>query len=285
MNVTKAVITAAGRTQRNLPLQALVDRDGAEKSALGIIVEEAVSAGIEEICVVVCPGDEEAYAAAAGSLAGKLLFVHQTAPLGYGHALFQARDFTAGQPFLHLVSDHLYLSTAAESCARQLVEAARAQSCAVSAVQATRETMLPYYGTVGGGRVAGHKRLYEIERVIEKPTPTEAEQSLIVPGLRAGHYLCLFGMHVLTPAVMDLLAQAIDQAQGAKVDLSSSLDRLAARERYLALEVQGLRYNLGVRYGALITQLALALHGRDREEVLAQLVELLAARERLEAAR
>ena len=43
--------------------------------------------------------------------------------------------------------------------------------------------------------------------MIEKPTPTEAEQRLIVPGLRAGHYLCFFGMHVLTPAVMELLGE------------------------------------------------------------------------------
>ena len=41
VNITKAVITAAGRNQRTLPLQTLVDRDGARKSVLGIIVEEA----------------------------------------------------------------------------------------------------------------------------------------------------------------------------------------------------------------------------------------------------
>ena len=51
--------------------------------------------------------------------------------------------------------------------------------------------------------------LYEIETVLEKPTPTEAEQQLLVPGLRAGHYLCLFGMHVLTPAVMEILGQLV----------------------------------------------------------------------------
>ena len=78
----------------------------------------------------------------------------------------------------------------------------------MSAVQATRESLLPYYGTVGGRRVPGRQDLYEIEDVIEKPTPTEAEQRLIVPGLRAGHYLCFFGMHVLTPAVMEILGAA-----------------------------------------------------------------------------
>ena len=53
MKLKKAVITAAGKSQRSLPLQTLIDRDGAQKSALCIILEEALSAGISEICLVV----------------------------------------------------------------------------------------------------------------------------------------------------------------------------------------------------------------------------------------
>jgi UTP--glucose-1-phosphate uridylyltransferase len=34
MHVRRAVITAAGRGQRELPLQTLLDRDGQEKHAL-----------------------------------------------------------------------------------------------------------------------------------------------------------------------------------------------------------------------------------------------------------
>ena len=74
-------------------------------------------------------------------------------------------------------------------------------------MQATRESLLPYFGAVGGRRLPGGQDLYRVETVIEKPTPTEAEQHLVVPGLRAGHYLCFFGMHVLTPAVMEILGR------------------------------------------------------------------------------
>ena len=141
--------------------------------------------------------------------------------------------------------------------------------------------MLPYYGAVCGCPVAGRPGLYQIERVLEKPTPTQAEQELIVPGLRAGHYLCLFGMHVLTPAVMDLLGEAVAAAQAADphapVMLSPTLEQLAKQERYLALELDGTRYNVGVKYGMLMAQLALALRGSDREEILARLCELLAS--------
>jgi UTP--glucose-1-phosphate uridylyltransferase len=279
MDVRKAVITAAGRDQRALPLQTVVDRDGVEKKALEILVEEAVLAGAEEVAVVVAPGDDAAYRGAAGGYASRVQFVVQAEPRGYGDAILTARGFTAGQPFLHMVGDHLYRSRGKARAAQQVTEAARAERCAVSAVQPTRETMLTYYGAVGGRRVPQKADLYEIETVLEKPTPTEAEQSLLVPGLRAGFYLCFFGVHVLTPAVMELLAARAEAARpGEAVALSPVLAELARRERYLALEVDGQRYNIGVKYGLLTAQLALALDGVDREKVLAQIVDLLAQR-------
>ena len=272
MRVRKAVITAAGRNQRALPLQTLVDRDGAEKPLLSILAEQALAANVEEICVVVWPGDEARYAEAAGKLAPSLRFVQQPEPRGYGHAIWCAREFTGGDPFLHIVGDHLYVSSAAAGSAQRLVELAQAESCSVSGVQATRESLLPRFGAVAGRRVSGRSDLYRVETVLEKPTPTEAEQRLLVSGMRAGYYLCFFGMHVLTPRVMDLLDS------GAR-SLSAALAELARHEQYLALEDDGRRYDLGQRYGVLVAQLALALHGPDRAQVLAQILELMADRE------
>lgn len=280
MRIRKAVITAAARGQNLLPLQTLVDRDGVQKYALRIILEEAISSGVEEVCLVVRPGDQAAYAAAAGDLASRLEFVEQDEPSGYGHALHCANAFVGSDPFLHLVSDHLYVSRDTSRCARQLVQIAETESCSVSGVQSTRESVLTEYGAIGGRRVPGRNRLYEVEEVLEKPTPTEAEQKLIVPGLRQGHYLCFFGMHVLTPTVMELLGEQISRAgAGRNVQLSPALAALARKERYLAHEVDGVRYNIGVRYGLLVAQLALALDGNDRDEILSQLVELLASRD------
>jgi UTP--glucose-1-phosphate uridylyltransferase len=59
--------------------------------------------------------------------------------------------------------------------------------------------------------------------------------------------------------------------------LSPALARLSRRERYLAAELRGRRYDIGEKYGLLTTQLALALEGRDRDDVLSSLVDLLAA--------
>jgi UTP--glucose-1-phosphate uridylyltransferase len=275
MQVKKAVITAAGERQRRLPLQTLVDRDGVERTVLAILVDEILSAKIEQICVVVRPGDEAAYADAVPEHRSLLRFVPQDEPRGYGDALYRARSFVGEDAFLHLVGDHVYLSTGRGSCAAQLVQVAEAESCAFSAVRATHERLLTSFGVVGGQPVAGRPGLYRVDSVLEKPTPTVAEQRLIVPGMRAGHYLAFFGMHVLTPSVLKIIERLLASSQ--RATLSDALAELAKHEPYLALQVNAERYDLGATYGLLTSQLALALTGRDRNEVLSMMVGLLAS--------
>ncbi len=279
MKVNKAVITIAGKGQRTLPLQMLIDRDGQEKSVLAIILEEVVAAGVDEIGLVIRPGDEAALTAVAGDHAGRLQFVLQERPLGYGHAIHCARDFVGDDGFLHLVGDHIYISRGEERCAKHLVRVAEREGCSVSAVQSTREHLLPYFGVVGGQRVAQRQNLYRVDTVLEKTTPTEAEQKLIVPGQRAGHYLCFFGMHVLSATIMGVLDKLLGVGEPNRVWLSQAIHQLAQREQVLALAKQDWRYDLGAKYGVMMAQMALAMSGQDRNLVLSQLVELMALRE------
>jgi UTP--glucose-1-phosphate uridylyltransferase len=278
VKIRKAVLTAAAQNQRALPLQTVIDRDGEEKPVLAVLIEQILLARVDEICVVVWPGDETRYAHAVEKHLGHVHFVAQPEPRGYGYAVWCARDFLTGEPFLHLVGDHLYVTDGGGAPAERLLEVARTEECSVSGVQVTREGLLPNFGAVGGRRVPGRQGLYRVETVLEKPTPTEAEQKLAVPGLRAGHYLCFFGMHVFTPVAIELLGRQVS-AGSARVSLSAALGELARHEQYLAIEEPQRRYDIGARYGLLTAQLALALSGRDRVEVLAQLVELLAGRQ------
>ena len=279
MLVKKAIITAAARSQRALPLQTLIDGDGNEKSLLRILIEQSLAAGVEEIAVVVCPGDETPYAQGAGPHASLVRFIPQLEPRGYGHAIHCARSFTNGDAFLHMVGDHLYVSTASKPSAQRLVELAQKEQCSVSGVHLTRESLLSRYGTVGGRRVSPRSDLYRVDTVIEKPTPTEAEQRLLVSGIRAGYYLCFCGIHVLTPTVMDILDRMLAVSSDTRVTLVDALVVLARQEQYFAIEDEGRRYDLGAPFGLLIAQLALALNGRNRSEVLSQMLELLADRE------
>ena len=276
MKIRKAVITAAGDEHSNLPLQSVVDRDGQQGTVLRRTLDEVVAAGIEKIAIIVRPGQSAPYLSAAGNHASRLVFFEQHDPRGYGDAILRSADFVQDEAFLHLVSDHLYVSRSNQSCAAQLCTVAAANECSVSAIQPTRENEIIFFGTVGGTPVAKHDRLYDVSTVVEKPTPTIAEQELVVAGQRAGYYLCLFGMHVLTPGLFDLLRQDLAESPaGSSIDLTSSLNQLAQRERYLALEMDGTRYDISYRYGLLLAQLAIALRGKDRDLILTELVHHL----------
>lgn len=277
MRVRKAVLTAAAPYQRRLPLQTLIDADGVEKPLLRILLEEILATSVEEVAVITHPGDEAAYAQSVGELGRGIRFIPQEQARGYGHAVYCAASFVGNDPFLHLVGDHVHVARQNTCCAKTLVAVAETESCTVSAVLPTRESQLSQYGAVRGQRVSGRPGLYRIDTVLEKPTPTQAEQHLTVSGLRAGFYLCFFGMHVLTPAVMEILGRQL--ANGERTTLSSALAQLARQEQYLALETQSSRYDAGAPYGLLTAQMALALSGKDRELVLAQLLELLAQRQ------
>ena len=308
MKVRKAVITAAARGERLYPVAdtiqkamlPVIDVDGLHKPVIQIIAEEALSSGIEEICIICAPGDGERYLSAFGSLRDNLVksykgsdwakdeaekidnllsriqFAEQSEPLGYGHAIYCAREFVGNEPFLLLLGDYLYVSDGAgKRCAAQLLELASQAECAVSAVNPTIEHQIGRYGTLTGKHVAGEVGIYQIDKIIEKPSLSTAELELQTPGLRAGYYLCFFGMHVLTPAVFEILEKHIAQG-GTNILLTPALQELAATEKYLALEVKGNRYDLSRRQGLLRAQVALGLAGEAHDETLTTMVELLA---------
>ena len=308
MKIKKAVITAAARGERLYPVAdtiqkamlPVIDTDGLHKPVLQIICEEAFASGIEEICIVCAPGDGERYLHAFTSLrenllrsykgidwakteadrldhlAGRLQFVEQAEPKGYGHAVLCAKAFVNNEPFLLLLGDYLYVSYLKNKrCAAQVVELASQEGCAVSAVNPTIEHQISRYGTLTGKHLPNQDGVYQIEQIIEKPSLSAAELELQTPGLRAGYYLCFFGMHVLTPAVFELLEKQLQNATQ-NIPLTPALQELAATGKYLALEVQGNRYDLSRKHGLLRAQIALGLAGEAHDETLTTLVELLA---------
>jgi UTP--glucose-1-phosphate uridylyltransferase len=149
------------------------------------------------------------------------------------------------------------------------------EGCAVSAVNPTIEHQVSRYGTLTGKHIPNQAGVYQIENIIEKPSLSVAELQLQTPGLRAGYYLCFFGMHVLTPAIFGLLDDAI-KTGSTNILLTPSLQALATQEKYLALEVKGNRYDLSRRHGLLRAQIALGLAGDAHDETLTTMVELLA---------
>jgi UTP--glucose-1-phosphate uridylyltransferase len=273
----KAIIPMAGASHRDLPLQHVTTGDGLTRHVVALHIEDLLAAGIEQIALVVRPGAAPLFQDLLARFGTAVVLIEQTEPRGFGDAVLCAEEWTGREPFLLQVCDHILISSADKSCAEQLIDVALREECTVSAVQVTSESQLPYFGVVGGRRAGGEDHLFAVETVIEKPSPTIAEQQCVVPGLRQGTYLGFFGIHALLPSVFDHLhARQAALSPGQHLGLTDSLALLLAHEKYRALEIHGHRIDLEGPFGLLRAQLALALHGPRREEVLELMLEEMA---------
>lgn len=307
--VRKAVITAAGMGTRHFPatqtiqkeMMPLVDRDGTTKPTIQIILEEARESGIEEFCIVISPHTENQFrnhfrglnavqetvfkgkgwaldeAQKLEDLGKRITYVVQEKQEGYGHAVYCAREFVGGEPFLLLLGDHVSISGTKKPCSRQVMDVYHQHEAPVSGVQRTREDLLHLFGTLTGRRISSDPNVYEVSRICEKPTLEYAEEHLRAQGLPRGEYLCFFGMHVFPPAIFELLEHHIrhDIRERGEIQLTNALDMLRARTKYLATEVDGARYDMGVPFAYIQTQIALALNSPARRQVMASLPNLL----------
>jgi UTP--glucose-1-phosphate uridylyltransferase len=309
--VRKAVITAAGRGTRQYPATSvvqkemlpLVDRDGLTKPVVQIIAEEALEAGIEEICLVVSPGDEHQFRQHFRAIteeilpafAGKewalreseklariervLTYAVQDAPEGYGHAVYQTRQFVGDEPFLLLLGDHIYISQNEERCARQLIDVYnRTAAEAMSSVKRTPASLLHLFGTMAGVPVEHSPGLYSVAAIEEKPAVEHASKHLLTPMLPPGYFLCHFGMHVFSPAIFECLEHLIRNNIRSRGEIQLATAQQLLRQRisdYYCYEIIGERYDTGVPFGLMEAQLALALDGVYRQEIVETVARLL----------
>lgn len=314
--VRKAVITAAGRGTRMYPASTavqkemfpLVDRDGLTKPVIQIIGEEAIESGIEEICIITQPGEEHLYREYFRRLDGdmvkafrgkdwailqseklaafgeRLYFAEQHSPEGFGHAVYQAKKFVGDEPFLLLLGDHIYVSDVKDRCARQLIRVyEQYMTEVVTGVQPTLERMLHLFGTIRGGPIDPGKGIYRAELIVEKPSVEVAREKLVTPGLPAGNYLSHFGMHVFSPRIFDSLEYLIknDLREKGEIQLTAAQEHLRQQtDRYWCVVAQGQRYDTGIPYGLMETQLALALNGLHRSEICEAIARILAMQAR-----
>ncbi|HTY63781.1 MAG TPA: sugar phosphate nucleotidyltransferase [Acidobacteriota bacterium] len=276
--VRKAVIPAAGFGTRLFPaskatkkeLFPVVDRDGIAKPAILILVEEALSAGIEEVILIVQENDLndfraffqeqvsienynklsrpfQEYARRILEIGHHVSFVTQTAQEGFGHAVYCARQAVNNEPFLLMLGDHLYRSHTELSCAQQLVAAYDQHRVSTLGLRSTPEAQLANFGTATGIWLESN-RLLSVSEFAEKPTLDYARNNLRVPGLPEGEYLTVFGQYVIKPALFDYLGEHINNnvRERGEFQLTSALDRLRKEDGFLGLILDGQRFDIGL---------------------------------------
>ena len=273
--VRKAVIPIAGLGTRHFPashavkkeLFPVVGPDGIARALFHYHLLELEAAGIEEICIIVQPGEDEtvrrylrgpddAYlkrlekypallreAEQMRGFAKRVSFAVQTQQEGYGHAVFQTKTFAGGEMVLLGLGDHLFRGKPV-SPYRELADMAKVSGGkSVSAVNRITAEQLKGYGTIAGKRRAENARLIDISLIVEKPTVAIAREKLHVNDLPSETWLGWFGMHLLAPSIYEVLGEMIrgNLRDNGEFQLTRAQEIQRQREGYLALEMIGAR--------------------------------------------
>jgi UTP--glucose-1-phosphate uridylyltransferase len=250
----------------------VVGPDGIARALFHYHLLELEAAGLEEVCIIVQPGEErmirayidgpdDAYVARLAKypvlqaeayrmrgLSRRITFAVQHQQDGYGHAVFQSRAFVGGEPFLLCLGDHLFRGAPLSPYVELAQAWSRSGGRSVSAVNRISPAELKGYGTIAGRRRDGDARLIDVSLIIEKPAVEVAREKLRVDGLGEDEFLGWFGMHLLAPSIFDVLENMIrdDMRDNGEFQLTRAQEIQRQREGYLALEMNAARrYDFG----------------------------------------
>ncbi len=301
--IKKAVIPIAGYGTRLFPatkavpkaLFPIVAKDGLAKPIIQMIIEEALTAGVEEVCLVAQPhqvepitdyfsGDvpdaireKSELAVQADKLAEigeRLQFAIQSEPQGFGHAIYCAKDFAAGEPVMILLGDHLYISELDVSCAKQLVDIYTQVGKSVTSLDVCDESELSLNGIVQGNASDNNPNLFNLARIAEKPAVDYAREHMRVEGIwdaqETYKYLCHFGIDLLTPLLFDILDYNYRNniLTHGEIQLRDAMAEMVRQEGMSGCRVAGTRYDTGNPQELLKTAYAFGLHGPYRNTLI-----------------
>ncbi len=271
--IRKAVIPAAGLGTRFLPATKAIPKEMipiVDVPMIQHIVEEAVRSGIEDIVLITARNKEaienhfdfnyeledtmdkkaKHELAELSRSIGKLcnlISIRQKNPMGLGHAVLCAAPIIGNEPFAILLGDDLIDNPI--PCTRQLCDIYEREGASVVGVMEVPAAEVSKYGIVGGKML--NPRLMHVDRLVEKPSPDAAPSRLAIPG-----------RYVLSPTIFQCLRET-KPGKGGEIQLTDGLQLLAQREKLLAFQYEGTRYDTGDRLGFIDATLAFALRRPD----------------------
>jgi UTP--glucose-1-phosphate uridylyltransferase len=239
-----------------------------------LILEQVVAGGIDDVAVVVSPGQQqmlERYFAAAASIEGwtfpsRVLFVEQISPRGFGDAVLCGVGFVGREPFLVLLGDHIQIADeGARPCVLQVIDAfTRVGGTAMVGVHEVPASELSKIGVAKGEPLGD--RVYRCVDFVEKPNVETAGRRLRTPGLREGVFLGHCGIYVFSSEIFDCLQEEVRDRNGSagEVELAAAQQRLLRRHPmdYHLVRIAGRAYDTGTPEGYLATLQAVG-NGKD----------------------
>lgn len=272
-SVHTAVFPVAGLGTRFLPATKASPKEMlpvVDKPLIQYAVEEAYAAGVRHMVFVTGRSkraiedhfdtayelESELEAAGKGALLSIVQavapddmhcsYVRQPRSLGLGHAVLCAAHIVGDQPFAVLLADDLMVDeVGGPGVLAQMARAFESLGRSVLAVQEVPQDQVRRYGIVAGPPAGD--RLISIERIVEKPEPSQAPSRMGV----AGRY-------ILTPRIFDELRRQAPGA-GGEIQLTDGIAALMQKERVYAYRYAGRRYDCGSKEGFLEATVELAL--------------------------
>ena len=283
MKVRKAVIPAAGLGTRMLPATKTVPKEMlpmVDKPVIQYIIEEAVDAGIEDILIVTnraksamddyfdyypeletrllqAGKERELVEVRRAADLANIFYVRQKETKGLGHAIYRAKRFVGDEPFAVLLGDDIM--RAKKPVTKQLIDAAEKYQASAVGVQKVSTEAIARYSSVKVEAL--EDRIFSVSDMNEKPTPQQMLSNYAI-----------LGRYVLTPKIFEVL-ENVKPGYGGEIQLTDGLRELCQRERMVAVDFEGRRYDTGNITGFLEATLDFALENKATAKWLRQFIK------------
>ena len=284
--IRKAVFPVAGLGTRFLPATKANPKEMlpiVDKPTIQYIIEEAVESGIEDIIIVTGRGKraiedhfdksyelEETLAKKGKfkmleevqsiSNLANIHYIRQKEPLGLGHAINCAQRFIGDEPFAVLLGDDIVHSHG-KPCLKQLIDVYERYNSSVIGVQQVPDEDVSKYGIISiqNGEIA--KNCFHINDLIEKPKLKDAPSNYAI-----------MGRYVLRPEIFKIL-DTQPPGTGGEIQLTDAIKRLNEKQLVVAYNFEGIRYDVGDKFGFIKAQIEFALERDDLKDDVLQYLE------------
>lgn len=289
--VRKAVIPAAGLGTRFLPATKAIPKEMlpiVDVPTVQYIVEEAVESGIEEILIITnsnkhCMENHfdkdyelEIRLKESGKMAqvkmindiadlANIYYVRQKEPKGLGHAVLCAKSFIGNEPFAVLLGDDVVVNKEGDPALKQLISAYNKHGASVVGVQTVPQDQVSKYGIVAPNKnVLADGRAVKLDNMVEKPSVKEAPSQMAV-----------LGRYVLTPEIFELLENQ-GVGAGGEIQLTDAICRLIDTQAVYAYDFEGIRYDVGDKFGFIKATIDFALERPELKEQVMEYIQSIA---------
>ncbi|MFS0836757.1 UTP--glucose-1-phosphate uridylyltransferase GalU [Paenibacillus sp. 1P03SA] len=275
MKVKKAIIPAAGLGTRFLPATKAQPKEMlpiVDKPTIQYIIEEAIESGIEDILIISGRGKraiedhfDKSFELEENlekkekfkdleqirniSNMANIHYIRQREPKGLGHAIHCAKTFIGNEPFAVLLGDDIVQSS--RPCTRQLIDVYERYESSVVGVQWVPDQDVHKYGIVDSTGDAAEPNLVYVRSLIEKP-PIEAAPS----------NFAIMGRYILRPEIFTIL-ETQEAGAGGEIQLTDAICKLNEIQDILAFQFEGVRYDVGDRFGFIKATIDFALQRED----------------------